>query len=525
MYKLIIFFVMCILLSCAGGPELQESAPDPITDETIPETDVDISSPDIQEHDTTASPGEPEHVSISEEQPETDVPGNTIEFEPGMVTAEKQVPYADFAPLLLPEPEIQYARAESPEYQDKSLPQLPEPALPIVQAETHPPPPAPVPQPVPPQPPEPPPQPPTPFPITPPTPTQPPTPQPPTPQPAQPAPLPITPPTPAQPTPSQPATSAEEAPSGPVPPVPENLPVTASEEIIFSRIVRVTVGQLVEIPFRGTGWVYLGELRSQRGITYSSRRLDTEGQSFIFQIEAEGTYILKFYKQDFIRDYIINDYVQVIAGLPPETAGAGWFNPRADRGRVIAEPRWPTSLEEAESARSGGRPQPRDAAVTESPANTAPPPATVPASPAVPISPEPAGQAQPDHARAPVQDHEPGAAAVPAQTPAKTAEGAAELNSTTAPDVFLQNARKEFEEGRVASALSALNQFSQYYPAGSDEAFWLYGQFYEANSPSRNILSALEYYRRLVREYPQSSRYNDAVRRIVYLERFYINIQ
>jgi hypothetical protein len=52
----------------------------------------------------------------------------------------------------------------------------------------------------------------------------------------------------------------------------------------------------------------------------------------------------------------------------------------------------------------------------------------------------------------------------------------------------------------------------------------MYGQFYEANSPSRNILLSLDYYRRLTREYPQSNRYNDARRRITYLERFYINI-
>jgi len=64
-----------------------------------------------------------------------------------------------------------------------------------------------------------------------------------------------------------------------------------------------------------------------------------------------------------------------------------------------------------------------------------------------------------------------------------------------------------------------------YYPGGSDEAYWLYGQFYEANSPNRNILLSLDYYRRLVSEYPQSSRVADARRRIAYLERYYINIQ
>jgi hypothetical protein len=33
-----------------------------------------------------------------------------------------------------------------------------------------------------------------------------------------------------------------------------------------------------------------------------------------------GEYALKFYRQDFIRDFIMNDYVQVIVGAPVETA-------------------------------------------------------------------------------------------------------------------------------------------------------------------------------------------------------------
>ena len=77
----------------------------------------------------------------------------------------------------------------------------------------------------------------------------------------------------------------------------------------------------------------------------------------------------------------------------------------------------------------------------------------------------------------------------------------------------------------MASAIALLDQFCRFYPSGSDEAWWLYAQCYEANSSSRNIIAALDYYRRLVDEYPQSSRTGDARRRISYLERYYINIQ
>jgi outer membrane protein assembly factor BamD (BamD/ComL family) len=92
------------------------------------------------------------------------------------------------------------------------------------------------------------------------------------------------------------------------------------------------------------------------------------------------------------------------------------------------------------------------------------------------------------------------------------------------PDQYLNRAREEYDAGRVAAALGFLDQFREQYPAGSDESWWLYGQFLEAGSPSRDIRSALDYYRRLIREYPQSSRYDDARRRISYLERYYFNI-
>jgi TolA-binding protein len=94
----------------------------------------------------------------------------------------------------------------------------------------------------------------------------------------------------------------------------------------------------------------------------------------------------------------------------------------------------------------------------------------------------------------------------------------------TTPDGYLRRARGEFDAGRIGSALSALDEFREGYPSGSDEAWWLYGQLFEASGPNRDIRSALDYYRRLTREYPQSPRYADARRRIAYLERYYFNI-
>ena len=334
--------------------------------------------------------------------------------------------------------------------------------------------------------------------------------------------------------------------------------VPRNEEIIFSRIVRATVGQIVEIPFRGTGWIFIGEIASRRGIVFSSRRFDPEGQSFVFRAEEAGAYVLKFYRQDFIRDYILNDHVQVIVGEAPDAGGAGWFSPPIDRGRVTAQPRWPSALDEAaiQKGGSGSRPAASDssevnnsgavnnsdvsqtlAAPSEPIAYVEPAPGRVTQRPAqetspaqgdaAPSLPAPARDTVPARPQDSVMPQNPAApqAAVtlPSEKPADNA--VAEKQENLPPEVILQKAKETFDGGNAAAAIALLDQYAQIFPGGTDELYWYYGQFYEANTPSRNILLSLDYYRRLVNEYPQSSRLNDARRRIAYLERFYINIQ
>ena len=302
--------------------------------------------------------------------------------------------------------------------------------------------------------------------------------------------------------------------------------------MVFSRVVRATVGQLVEVPFWGTGWVYLGEAAAQRGIVYDSRRLDPDGQSFIFKAERAGEYALKFYRQDFIRDFILNDYVQVLVGAPYDMEGTGWFGPSFDQGRAVAGPRWPNSLIEAQMLRGAQSELPAPAitapvtntapAATTAPATT-PAAANTPAASAPPVTTAPV-QTQPA-AQPPVQTVTPAQApAAPAARPEPVPDKPAQTLQNLSYESFMHTAQEEYEAGRIESAISVLNQLFERYSQGSDEALWLLGQYYEANSPGRNILASLDCYRRLVQEYPQSSRHDDARRRISYLQRYYINI-
>jgi outer membrane protein assembly factor BamD (BamD/ComL family) len=132
-----------------------------------------------------------------------------------------------------------------------------------------------------------------------------------------------------------------------------------------------------------------------------------------------------------------------------------------------------------------------------------------------------------------------GAAAAPtvagnqAAAPASAASGMKATSDNSAgvatgevdPADLLKQARAAYDAGKFDQAIAALDQFRRIYPAAGDEAWWLYGQSFEANSPSRDIRSAMDAYTRLAREFPQSKYYDDAQKRIAYLNKFYFNIR
>ena len=227
----------------------------------------------------------------------------------------------------------------------------------------------------------------------------------------------------------------------------------AQEALPFSRTVRVQTGQMVEIPYRGTGWVYLGELSGQRGITYESRRIDAEGQTFVFSITSSGSFALKFHHQDFALDRVINDYVMVKAVDTPRSNASTWFRDPEIASRVVAGPRWPSSDEAFEKA-------------------------------------------------PPVED-----------------------DLSYAFSDYLVRAQQAYNTKHIQEALDFMDKLIEQYPAGSDEAWWLYGQLFEAQGSTRDVRLAFDYYSRLIKDYPHSSRAALALKRIAYLERYYFFIQ
>lgn len=278
-------------------------------------------------------------------------------------------------------------------------------------------------------------------------------------------------------------------------------PAIAPEAVAVSRSVRAMVGQLIEVPYRGNGWVFLGEQGARRGLVYDSRRLDEAGQSFIFRAELPGTYTVKFYRQDYVNDLVINDYVAVRVDAAAAAASIGGFSVPVDRGRVIAEPRWPPA--EISAAKAA------DAVITADAAKVAD---TATAS---------SGAA----ARAPVVGMTAESTVVAVSSPNNPSDASAMAAPDESLATFLARARKELADGRIDAAIAILDASRVKHPILSDEALLLYGRSYEANGPTKNVKSAIDFYRTLTREYPQSPHYDEAARRAAYLQRFYVDIR
>jgi hypothetical protein len=64
-------------------------------------------------------------------------------------------------------------------------------------------------------------------------------------------------------------------------------------------------------------WLVWNGRYSKNGVSYDSRRVYGESQVFVFRAEKEGDYTLAFYKQDFLRDYVTNEYARVLVTDEP----------------------------------------------------------------------------------------------------------------------------------------------------------------------------------------------------------------
>lgn len=259
-----------------------------------------------------------------------------------------------------------------------------------------------------------------------------------------------------------------------------------------SRKVTVAKGQTLEVWYPGTGWVYLGDVSAQNGLSYETRKLADKDTLFTFKALKPGNYLLEFSRFDVLEDSFLSDALAVTVTDTPDT--------RIDKVRAPDYRSTTPGSNSATTTASGG-----SATTTGSTITTGSTTAT--------------GSIT-------------AAATSITEEPSLTAgKNVITGNSVTTKlpnadaKALLDKAKTSLAAGDAASALAALESFFSVAIDSIDEGLFLKGQAYEANGTSRDIRKALDAYTTLTSAYPESARWKEADARIRYINQFYLKIR
>ncbi|MGP1522544.1 MAG: hypothetical protein ACTTKC_04485 [Treponema sp.] len=108
------------------------------------------------------------------------------------------------------------------------------------------------------------------------------------------------------------------------------------------------------------------------------------------------------------------------------------------------------------------------------------------------------------------------------------AESDTQTEAASSPEEVYAQAETAFNETRYADALNILDDFfKNFTPSDNcfDKAVFLKARIYETPSDYRNIRGALDEYKKITAFFPESDLWKDARRRIIYINRFYMDIR
>ena len=90
---------------------------------------------------------------------------------------------------------------------------------------------------------------------------------------------------------------------------------------------------------------------------------------------------------------------------------------------------------------------------------------------------------------------------------------------------LLIEAKRLAQQADYGAALRLLDEFFDTGADNADEALFLQAQIFESAQEQKNIRGALDCYETIVRRYPESSLWEKANERAVYLKKFYFDIR
>ena len=304
-----------------------------------------------------------------------------------------------------------------------------------------------------------------------------------------------------------------------------------------SRAVTLQLGQSLEVVYPGRGWMYMGETKEPPALLQYAGQTSTERDTvFTLVSERSGTSQLYFAKKDALAGAYIRDFLDVTVSDAQHTAAVQTVTAPSYAEFVPAEQDYvvqarrrirpaaaDTGSAAAQAAADAAAAENRGMYYSEPNVDTASPIDTSEGD-GIPAGALPAQE--PQRTGAEREDVQEALAAQPAP-PASESEQSAAAEAQTAPDAadYLAQAQQAYDSGDYESAASYINEYIANSAQRLDEALYLKGRIFEADSAVQNIKIALASYRAVVSGWPESPLWSAAHERAIYLERFYFSIR
>lgn len=264
------------------------------------------------------------------------------------------------------------------------------------------------------------------------------------------------------------------------------------EQIVPSRKVTVNTNETLSITYPGYGWIYLGSESDNNNLVSTGRKVENEETVYTLTAKRAGTQLQHFYKVDTITGNFIDDWIEVEV---LDNKGSVYTIVKApDYAEIVPERPETPAVASSKKKISTAEILEKEVKPTEkrSYENYVPEPEVVNTTVTETIIPEPS-----------VNDYK---------------------ENLSADDLLLK-AQSLFNEKQFVESQKYVNNFLEIATNRRDEGLFLQGQILEQDGVTKNIKESIASYTNLIENFPESDLWDAANKRIIYLNRFYIQIR
>lgn len=260
-----------------------------------------------------------------------------------------------------------------------------------------------------------------------------------------------------------------------------------------SRSVELLNGQYLQVSYPGNGWIYIGEEDNTTNMKYYGKKISDNQLIFTLRSQKEGESILHFYKLDNLTDKYIDDLLHVNI-LPSEDK----------KNDIVIAPEFHyPEIEYVELDLNENTEEQTNIGDLNESIET---------------------QDKNSDLTTEDLDNSEEKSDMTFEPEVEIIHEDTDLSDKSA-DELLEMAKDAYNNKEYENSLLYLNAFLQIANSKIDEALFLKGQVYEAASNIKDIKKAKESYLQLVNNYKQSPLWNNANKRIIYLDRIYFQIR